>query len=139
MDLGRPPDDAEIAEAAGIAPRLVRRVRRLDPTTPASLDAAGPHTRDADDDTPTLAEVIPDPAAPDALATLCRAESLAALRAALRRLPERERRILALSYRAGRPDAEIAAAFGVSGARVCQLRAQAIRRLRAMLLADEGP
>jgi RNA polymerase sigma factor for flagellar operon FliA len=137
-DLGRPPDNAQIAAATGIAPHLVRGARRLDPTAPASLDAANHRIQDADDDTPTLAEIIPDPAATDTLVELCRAESLTALRIALRRIPEREQRVLALYYRDERTMKEIARALGVSESRICQLHAQALRRLRAMLITDDG-
>ena len=48
-------------------------------------------------------------------------------------MSERERQILALSYREELTLAEIGAVVGVGESRVCQLRTQAIARLRSRL------
>ncbi|MEP0815144.1 MAG: sigma-70 family RNA polymerase sigma factor [bacterium] len=60
-------------------------------------------------------------------------DRLASVLAALERLPEKERRVLAGLYLDDRPRSEIAKELGVSGPRVSQIHAKAVRRLRAML------
>ena len=58
------------------------------------------------------------------------AERTDAVQAALNALPPRERLILARSYFEERPLRQIAQELGVTESRVCQLRAQALARLR---------
>ena len=60
-------------------------------------------------------------------------ELLAHLAEAIGELPARERQILALSYSDDLTLAEIGAVVGVGESRVCQLRTQAIARLRSRL------
>jgi len=57
----------------------------------------------------------------------------AALHAAVESLPEREREIIRLRYFQGRPSKAIAQAMGLSEARISQLHARAIARLKELL------
>jgi RNA polymerase sigma factor for flagellar operon FliA len=67
---------------------------------------------------------------------LLREERLTGLRAAIGRLPEREARVLALCYFEELTMREVGAALGVTESRVCQLRQQALGRLRQALGPD---
>jgi RNA polymerase sigma factor for flagellar operon FliA len=60
-------------------------------------------------------------------------ECHAAIAAAIRQLPEREARVMALCYDEEMNLKQIGAVLGVSESRVCQLRGQALDRLRAQL------
>jgi RNA polymerase sigma factor FliA len=53
-------------------------------------------------------------------------------------LPEREKLMMALYYEQDLNLREIGAVMGVTESRVCQLHSQAVTRLRAVLLGDEG-
>lgn len=72
-------------------------------------------------------------AADDPLARLSDKRFRASLKAAIDRLPERERNLMGLYYERDLNFREIAAVFGVTESRVCQLHTQAVARLRAML------
>ena len=72
-----------------------------------------------------------DRAADEALA---QAALLQALWAAVRVLPERQRRIVDLYYMVGRTYREIAGILGVSVPRICQLHAEILERLRTLLV-----
>ena len=54
----------------------------------------------------------------------------------LEKLPEREQVILALYYGQDLTLKEIGAVFGITESRVCQLHAQALKRLRARMEQD---
>ncbi|HXG45119.1 MAG TPA: FliA/WhiG family RNA polymerase sigma factor [Gemmatimonadales bacterium] len=61
-----------------------------------------------------------------------------ALEAALARLPERERQVLALYYFEDLPQREIARVLGVTESRVSQLHTRAVHRLREILTGLRG-
>ncbi len=57
-----------------------------------------------------------------------------ALREAMRHLSEREKRILALRFEAGRTQMEVAGQIGISQAQVSRLEKSAIRSIRKAIL-----
>ncbi|CAM3542791.1 RNA polymerase sigma factor FliA [Bordetella sputigena] len=67
------------------------------------------------------------------LDTLLAADFRQALAEAIGALPEREKLLLSLCYEQGLNLKEVGAVMGVTEARVCQLRSQAMSRLRAKL------
>jgi RNA polymerase sigma factor for flagellar operon FliA len=76
--------------------------------------------------------------APDPLALLEESDTRAALVAAIEKLPERERLMMALYYEQDLNLREIGAVMGVTESRVCQLHAQAVARLRTVLVGEQG-
>jgi RNA polymerase sigma factor for flagellar operon FliA len=64
-------------------------------------------------------------------------EFLESVSAGLEQLPEREQVVLALYYGQSLTLKEIGVIFGITESRVCQLHAQALRRLRAVLEEDD--
>ena len=128
-ELGREPNELEMASAMNLSPaqydRALEDLRTLEVATIRQLDATG-------EDGETLLDVAIDPGE-GAVAQLERKELRQHLANAITALPERERQILALSYEEELTLAEIGQVLGVSESRVCQLRSQAISRLRSIL------
>src|SRR5215510_14630232 len=77
--------------------------------------------------------VMPDPAPPSAEETALGAVQLAAVRAALRALPARQREVLVLRYYAGLSETQIAKVLGISRGSVKAHAARAKDALRAAL------
>jgi RNA polymerase sigma-B factor len=125
--LGRAPTVAELATACGLPGDEVARTllaTRLRSTVPLDRDEAGPET------------------AGGALA--CgdfsdAADDRAAVEAALRRLPARDRRLLRLRFFADLSQAEAARELGISQVHVSRLERAALDRLRAALDAGGEP
>jgi RNA polymerase sigma factor for flagellar operon FliA len=125
--LGREPVEAEIAASLGVS--IEEYDRMLDDLSVADLSV--PRGPAADDPDRLLRLAVDGDVSPHA--QLEHRELLAHLAEAIGELPGRERQILALSYREDLTLAEIGAVVGVGESRVCQLRTQAIARLRARL------
>lgn len=128
-ELGRDPDDAEIAAAMQLSDkeyiRALDQVKSLELGTIRQLDAPGT-------DGAALIELCIDPDdGPEA--TLERVELKAHLARALQDLPDRERQVLALYYEEELTMAEIGEVIGVCESRVSQLRSLALSRLRVSL------
>jgi RNA polymerase sigma factor for flagellar operon FliA len=132
--LQRAPTPAEVAGELGLDLEAYWRWRdELDPLSRPEVGVTGDighHARAAlGYEARTESDELPDQ-------RLLREERLTALRAAIGRLPERERRVLALCYFEELTMREVGAALGVTESRVCQIRQQALRRLRKALGQD---
>lgn len=123
--LGRSPSSGEIAGHLGIDHETVARLRQRTAAVGAVSLEGEPGGR-------TLADRLGDEGDQVIHAELEATERAGALQAALDALPPRERLILARSYFEERPLRQIAKELGVTESRVCQLRAQALARLRRM-------
>jgi len=119
QEIGREPSPDEVSEALGVpVEQVCDLLQLLQPVVPLEHALASP------------AE------APEDL--IGRSRSRRALADAIAELPERLRILLALYYEEELTYREIAKVLGVSEPRVCQLHADAVRRLRAVL-ADAAP
>jgi RNA polymerase sigma factor FliA len=130
---GRAPTPTEIAKHLGVDDETVHRWRRR-------TAHAGYVSLESDANGRNLSEEIGDDATSSLHGDLEMAERSGAIRAALDGLPVRERLVVSRSYFEERPRREIAQELGVTESRVCQLRAQALARLRrapAMVHANE--
>jgi RNA polymerase sigma factor for flagellar operon FliA len=125
--LGRTPSDAEIAEALDLTGAQTRQ-RELESATrtPASLQDQGPAEVEAEELGDTL---VSQDRRDDPEASLELADTTRVVRAAVRRLPERERLALVAPVLEGTPLREIGEELGVSESRVSQLRARAMEKL----------
>ncbi len=74
----------------------------------------------------------------DPLARLADKRFRQSLMGAIGKLPEREKNLMGLYYERDLNFREIAAVFGVTESRICQLHSQAVARLRAMLGEWQG-
>lgn len=132
--LGRAPTAKEVAE-------------RLDidlPTYWKWKDAVGTYA-EADAPRPTPgrrvsrdAENHADPAASSAPQRLVESEHIAYLRRLISRLPEQQRRVLALYYYEELNLRQVGEILHVSESRVSQIRSQALRRLKVEIAAAEA-
>jgi RNA polymerase sigma factor for flagellar operon FliA len=133
--LQRAPTPAEMAGELGLELEAYWRWRdELDPLARPDVVAA---RGDAGDD--SRVSVSYDAGAESAELPdqrLLREERLTRLQGAIGRLPEREARVLALSYFEELTMREVGVALGVTESRVCQLRQQALGRLRHALGPD---
>ncbi len=136
QELGRMPEDTEVAERLGIELHDLHAVLLEASTSVISLDAPMATSNDDPADSGTLASQIGD-GSTDLADQAERAEMNAALIRGIDALSERERLLLSLYYYEELACREIAEVLGVSASRVSQIHASAILKLRAHLRASE--
>lgn len=134
QETGRSAEEEAIATELGIDIETLRQNLSETSFLVLSLDyLMNPHG----DGSETFGASIPDPGLrPDE-----RAEQEAvreALKSAISSLPEREQKLIACYYFEGLTMKEIGSLLSVTEARICQLHAQAIHRLRARMKAMLG-
>lgn len=126
LELGRTPRDQEIADALeltlGELEQLRHKARR---TETVSLDAPAPGAENSN-----LHETIANPEDKPVYRDLEYREQVEQLLEHIKALPERQQRILAMYYNQGLRLVDIAEAFGVTEARICQIHGQALACLR---------
>ncbi|MGF1453737.1 MAG: FliA/WhiG family RNA polymerase sigma factor [Opitutales bacterium] len=128
---GRAPTDAEIAAELGVSASELERLRqKATPSQLVSLDAPLPTGEDR-----SFHDTIADPDDRPVYGDLEHREQIAELVRQLEVLPDRQRRILAMYYNEGLRLADIAEAFGVTEARICQIHSQALATLRRRMSA----
>jgi RNA polymerase primary sigma factor len=134
--LGRPATYAELASATGLSLRHVAEALEA-PRAATSLNHLV-----GDEEAIELAELIPDPAAPDPFGDVDGKLSRDELRRAIAALPERERVVLDLHYGlTGEPEtlAAIGRRLGLTRERVRQLESHALAELAHRSGARERP
>lgn len=127
--LGRAPEDAEVAAYLGVTPDAHAAMQREVKT--AQVVSAEEVSRQG-----VAALAREEQALPDK--ELFARELRERLATVIRRLPERERQVLSLYYVEDLKLKEIGEIFGVTESRICQIHAQAVRRLRKMLKSEEA-
>lgn len=128
--LGHAPSSEDVAKELGLEmeeyERLMGRVHR---GTVLSAEAL---TRDG-----AGAQAFEDPHIPDPFRVTAAREIRDLLTKALEALPDRLQLVASMYYREGFKLSEIGARLGVTEARACQLRGEAVRRLRDILSSWE--
>lgn len=117
---------------ADLAAKLGRDERRMARTI-VRLDSYGPTYSTTDDEAEPITAVAPVHERPDEVYR--HIEDRARVRSALRALPARDRKVIGLYYYRDATMKEIGRATGLCEARVSQLHARALRRLRESLEA----
>jgi RNA polymerase sigma factor for flagellar operon FliA len=130
LELGRAPDDGEVAAHLGVEVADLRELLSELSVVIVSLDSA---PIDDEGDAVSLAETIPDHGSPDPLEAIENKETIGALAAAIDELPERERLVVSLYYHDGLTMKEISQVLGVTESRVSQLHTRAVLRLRGWM------
>ncbi len=133
VQLQRIPRTEEVAQAMGISVADCQSIQhRLRTTDVVSLE----ESIEADPQVESRAMFAEDLSAlraSDPAAALEHKEFLQMISDGLEKLPEREQVILALYYGQDLTLKEIGGIFGITESRVCQLHAQALKRLRASM------
>jgi RNA polymerase sigma factor for flagellar operon FliA len=131
QQLGRVPTDAEIRDHLGLDQkafdRLQRQTRQLQ-----FIPLDKPVSQD-EGDGGDLHEAIADESQTLSSEDLEKSELAEIMVDKLETLPERQRQVLAMYYFENMRLAEIAAVFGVTEARICQIHTQALGSLRKYL------
>jgi RNA polymerase sigma factor for flagellar operon FliA len=133
---GEPASDEEMAQALKLTVSEYHEL--LDEIRPATficLDAAVGGEHDGDT---SRHESIADESQPDPLDCTARREVAALIAERIARLPEMQRKVLALYYFEDLRLREIAEAFGVTESRICQIHSQAILAIRSYLERREA-
>ena len=129
--LGRMPTDEEMARALKIS--VDAYLELLDEVKPAHficLDSVG----NADgDETGSLYEVVANPNQEGPREEVSRIEMKEMVFERLKQLPEIQRKVIALYYGEDLHLREIAAVFGLTESRICQIHSQAILAIRSYL------
>ena len=123
QQLGRHPTQGEVARHLGVDDDTMHRWRERAAT-------AGPISLESERLGGQLSERIGDGDGDEIHRTVELAERRSTITTALNALPRRERLVVARSYLEEKTLREIAGELGVTESRVCQLRAQALNRLR---------
>lgn len=129
---GELPSDAQMAKALRLS--LSEYHDLLDEIRPATfvcLDAL--ENSDEQTDGCSRHEIIADSAQPDPVDCATRREVLDLIAERVSRLPEMQRKVLALYYYEDMRLHEIAESFGVTESRICQIHSQAILAIRCFL------
>ena len=123
--LGRTPSDGELSGELGLDEESFRKLRvQTRPVSILYLDGEGPGEGGA------MHECIADEEGEEAPSRLEREELQEMIARRIMEMPEQSRKVLALYFTEGMRLAEIGLAMGLSEARICQIRSQAIEQLR---------
>lgn len=127
--LGRLPEREEVARALDLSPEEYD-----DLCESAEIRKLVPLGDDHDEDAGHAPAALVSEAHDSTLERAIASEERAHLEGAIARLPDRQRLVVTLYYLQGLSLREIGKTLGVSEARVCQLRGQAVGRLQHALL-----
>lgn len=129
--LGRAATDAEVRASLGLTPQEYEKwVEEAKPVTFIAID----HTAESEDGPgASLHELLADEADVTGRDNLEKAELLQLLTQRIAELPDIPKKILAMYYFENMRLAEIAAVFGLTESRICQIHAQTILGLRGWL------
>jgi len=135
QNLGRAATDEEIRARLGLSGKDYERWReQTQPVRIIAIDQPADETPDA----PSLHDVIADESVEPAGQRLEHDEQVQLMAEFISSLPDMPRKILALYYHEKMRLAEIAAIFGLTESRICQIHAQTLRQLRAQLERANG-
>lgn len=129
--VGRVATDAEVSAALGLdAKEYAKWVEEAKPVTFIAIDQSSEHH---DGEGPSLHDLLADESDVTGRENLEKAELVQLLTQRIAELPDIPKKILAMYYFENLRLAEIAAVFGLTESRICQIHAQTILGLRAYL------
>lgn len=123
-ELGRSPDQAELAEALGLkVDELYARQKKLSGSSVVGIEDVGPD----------VLERMSDNSSPDPFEITSHREALARLVSGIDDLPEKMQQVLSLYYCENMNFRQIGQSFGVTESRIIQIHSESIRLLRLAL------
>lgn len=127
---GHPPTEEELAESLGMETKEVdATLLQAKGAVVLSLDDLGSH----EEDSHPILDALADHGQPSPLESLVSEDARRALVDAIERLPERQRLVLTLYYFEELTMKEIGVILHVTESRICQLHAQSMIKLKALL------
>jgi RNA polymerase sigma factor FliA len=130
--FGRSPEDSELAEHLELSPKEMKRwLADVQPITFLAMD--GPVGNASEDTGGSLHEMIPDDQAEPVQDLMENEEMRKLVAERIQKLPDIQKRVLAMYYFENMRLAEIAAVFDRTESRICQIHAKAILTLRAYM------
>ncbi|MBI2511219.1 MAG: FliA/WhiG family RNA polymerase sigma factor [Opitutae bacterium] len=129
--LGRTATENEICESLGVS--HAEYAKWLDEARPVTFIALDQHAEGEESEGASLHELLADEHDTTGRDTLEKQELLQLLTQRMTELPDIPRKILAMYYFENMRLAEIAAVFGLTESRICQIHSQTILGLRAFL------
>jgi RNA polymerase sigma factor for flagellar operon FliA len=133
QELGRPATEEEIRTAMNLSPKAYSDL--LDSTRTVSLIPLDHSPNGESTDEGSLYEVIADDNLVSATDRMEKEELIQMVAKRINQLPEIPRKVLAMYYYENMRLAEIAAVFGLTESRICQIHSQAVVSLRTYLTA----
>ncbi|PTX90916.1 FliA/WhiG family RNA polymerase sigma factor [Opitutus sp. ER46] len=129
--VGRAATDAEVCASLGLTEKEYQKW--VDEAKPVTFIAIDQNTEGEEGEGASLHELLADEADKTGRDTLEKTELLQLLTQRISELPDIPRKILAMYYYENMRLAEIAAVFGLTESRICQIHAQTILGLRGWL------
>ena len=130
--LSRAPDDGELAAYLELSAKEVQHwMTEVQPITFVAIDETGGDT--AEGSMASRHDTIPDQQAVPVQATMEQDEMRQLVAERIEKLPDIQKRVLAMYYFENMRLAEIAAVFGRTESRICQIHTKAILTLRAQM------
>lgn len=129
--LGRTATDEEVCSSLGLDRK--EYAKWVDDTKPVTFIAIDQQTEGQDGEGASLHEILADESDSTGRDNLEKAELCQLLTQRIAELPDIPRKVLAMYYFENMRLAEIAAVFGLTESRICQIHAQTILGLRAYL------
>lgn len=129
--LGRTANENEICEELGLS--HAEYAKWLDEARPVTFIALDQHAEGEESEGASLHELLADEHDTTGRDNLEKSELLQLLTQRMAELPDIQRKILAMYYFENMRLAEIAAVFGLTESRICQIHSQTIIGLRAFL------
>ena len=129
--LGRPALDEEVCDELALDRDEYEEL--LDEIKPVSFLPLDGEAFSDDSESVALHEVIPDDTQTTGDAELQKKELLQLVFSQLQKLPDMQKKVLAMYYLEGMRLAEIAAVFGVTEGRISQINTQAVLSMRAFI------
>jgi RNA polymerase sigma factor for flagellar operon FliA len=127
--FGRPATEAEVAAELGISPEeYATLLDELRPLSYVELDSVA-----GEEDDTSMHDLVPDDKQPTASDQAMKNELIKLVVERLQKLPEMQRKILAMYYFDNLRLAEIAKVFGVTESRICQIHTQALLSLKTYI------
>ena len=138
FELGRPPEESEIAEKLGVSLANYHALLLKSKAVPL-LSLENLATFGGEEEQSHIFDVLEDPSCVSPLETFSLFDLQRNLAGAIEELPEKEQLILSLYYDEELNLREIGAVLGITESRASQIRTQSIMRLRTALKGSTAP